>query len=200
MMANNKAETGAGMVECDDDDEENDSDYVPEDDDQGSTAGRKGKKRKRELDAEEGQDGGALTEGFQSAARRRKVNSLWEEIQGSDRAYVTAMMAKVMATRSKATRVVMERPVRKKPWQQREFRALLRSLFGRHHPLLQRRDDDDVADDEDDEDLVPEGEAPQIEETGDAVDLRRAALESVQRLQRKTKVVETRKFAGQEVT
>lgn len=153
-----------------DDDSAEDSDYIPEDD-------MPKKKAKKSEDDEDN-----FVHKIVSDKRKRKVNAIWDEMQQSDREYVTLIMGNSIRKYSES--VVMEIPLKRRRYQ---YEELLLEMMGKRR----RNQSTDYADDN----------GGEVDNDGgvEAAELRERALQSIQKVQRKTVVQETRKFAGQEV-
>jgi hypothetical protein len=109
-----------------------------------------------------------------SKSSRKRVDAIWIEMQEEDRKSVEAVM--VRSVNYLANRVAHSLEARE------EIEAILSSIFGRR---VGKR-------------LAALQPVP--EEQHDVHNIRKRALESVQQVQKRQKVTETRKFAGQEIT
>lgn len=112
-----------------------------------------------------------------SDKRKRKVNAIWDEMQQNDREYVSLIMEN--SIRKYSEPVVMEIPLKRRRYQYEELLLELMGKRGRNH--------------------VKEYAKEVVDNDGMEAELRERALQSIQKVQRKTVVQETRKFAGQEV-
>lgn len=158
-----------------DDDSENDSDYVPENDkdaDDDSTSGKaKGK---------------SVKDAILSNHRKRKIDAVWEELQAEERTYIEERR-KMDINLHFDQGIPLEIPVRKR--RKYQIAAFLREVFGDKSSIK-----------------IPASQRPLISPKMDTLTfeeaeaLKIAAANSVAKLQRKQIVLETRKFAGQEIT
>jgi hypothetical protein len=141
-----------------DDDSENDSDYVPGADEEKSVS---------DVDT-------AQVLKPMSKVSRKRVESIWLEMQEEDRKSVEKVMMRsinYLANRAPQSAKIRE-----------ANEVILSGIFGKR---VGKR-------------LASFQLAPQ--EEYDAKDIKKRALESVQQVRKKQKVTETRRFAGQEIT
>lgn len=150
-----------------DDDSDNDSDFVPEpEDDEISITG---KRKNANL---------SIQEQILSKKRKRKVDSIWDELQEEERQYLESRRS--LDATNFQEHVVMEIPCRKRT--KRQISMLMYEVFGSTNLR----------------DALPENRLKE----GNVVNaeaLKQAAKEFVSNMQKSVVVQETRRFAGQDV-
>ena len=154
----------------DDDDSENDSDYNPDND--------------PDRDLEDHDDNVKQLDDVMNFSRKRKVDSLWESMVEEDRQSTSTKMGNV--NRMVATGVnSLKLGAQKKEKKLKKNQDLLASIFGKS----------------DAKKIVKKAIAsPQFEEVPmNNEDIKKVIEESVKKVQKKTKIVEVRKFAGREI-
>jgi hypothetical protein len=150
-----------------DDDSDNDSDFVPEpEDDEISITG---KRKNANL---------SIQEQILSKKRKRKVDSIWDELQEEERQYLESRRS--LDATNFQEHVVMEIPCRKRT--KRQISMLMHEVFGSTNLR----------------DALPENRLKE----GNVVNseaLKQAAKDFVSNMQKSVVVQETRRFAGQDV-
>ena len=122
------------------------------------------------------EDGEGVVDHILTEKRKRKVAELWDQMQQDDRDYVVSVMDR--SVRKFMEPVIMEIPLKRR----RQYDELFLSIIGSKRAAS----------------TVSSGQAAAHASQSDA-ELRQKVLDSIQKVQRKTVVQETRKFAGQEV-
>jgi len=114
-----------------------------------------------------------------SFGRKRKADSAWEEMIADDRKFISEIMANAIHNQI----IPLERPAKRFRRSIKSFKAWFKGFtYGN---------------------VSMESEAAKYKSAADKIEednLKQKALESARKVLRKTKVVETRKFAGQEIT
>lgn len=120
-----------------------------------------------------------------SGSRKRKIDSFWVEMQQEETSYMTAVQKKTNMTRN------LEDSDKKLPAKKKKSLDILSSIFG-----LQEARKLCAAK------LEPKSVTNTVKESessGAESSVRKKALELIKKVKRKVKVVEKRKFAGEEI-
>ena len=182
-----------------DDDSENDSDYVVEDDpvakkqeaEDNNSSSKKGSKKSK----------GGLYSQISAIGSKRKISALWEELKTEESLYVKTLMDKALkrsgpVTDSNTTRIKKKGKRKGKDFARKHNEAILVSIFGRSEAtkIAPQIDNIELAA------TAAAGEEEEEEEEDSSEAVRQAAKESVKKIKKKVTVLETRKFAGEEIT
>jgi uncharacterized protein with NRDE domain len=149
------------------DDSENDSDFVPEEEVE------KGPKQKESINLD-----------IASNKRKRKVNTIWDEIRKEDNEYVAS---KLNDSLIQLGNQLYEQPPKR-------IRLKIKKYFQKLVASNQENGEDEHIKESD---QILKSTAHNKEEM--YLDIRKRLQESVQKVKRKTVVVESRKFAGEEI-
>jgi hypothetical protein len=147
-----------------DDDSDNDSDYNPAED-------------KTNLDNDENDNDNEKKIGDISFSRKRKSNSLWDEMQEEEKVTLAKTSAKVSS-------LAASKPKVKKSKKNVKNEQILAQIFGKS--VAKKLAVNSILNDN-----------PEDQQSSETI--KALAKESVSKLQKKHKVVETRKFAGTEI-